>query len=338
MKWFVLVAVVNVIAAVLYYFRIRQNRHNNLEATSDAPASAGFYPEIEKCHEINSRSITCSCPDFRKVREQFRHDDPRRLCKHLAKSFIDAGSLPEDLALFEDGIRLSAEGHSGFPSDRRRFDRLFSGKRISLMVPKEITEEDPWIDVYYETRRYSYFPKHDKWANEMSPPQEGEVIGFLYEKLGDPVPGLILSRLKNSSLVQTPGKEDPQRAAVCGFGGFQDVEARLKTILPPETELSLKETKSYIAVTINGTRKWICRLYLASVRTRYIGFPDGRKYEISCSEDIMKYRAQLLTVYREKAAGKVKADTLFPMSEHNASPLGAASAKGRDNVQFFSQN
>lgn len=338
MRWLVFIAAVNAIAAVLYYLKIRRHRHNDPEVAIDTPAATGFYPEIEKCHEINVKSITCSCPDFRKEREHFRHDDPRRLCKHLVKSFIDANSLPEDLAFFRKGIERRAEGHSGFPADRRRFEKLLDGKRISLMVPKEVTEEDPRIDVYCEGGLYSYSPEFKKWANETAPPQEKEVIRFLYEKLGEPVPEAMLNRKGTRPRVPVEEREERGSSAHCMSEELKTVELFLKTILPPDGEVALKETKSYIAVTMKDRRKWICRLYLNSRKSKHIEFPDGRRYPLTAVEDITNYREQLADAYGEQNPKKGKARLLFPMSGNNAATLNMTPVESHDNVQLFSQN
>ncbi len=338
MKWSVFIAFANVFGAALYYLRRRKVRQRRSEGPEDSPPKHGFYPEIEKCHEINSRSITCSCQDFRKVREQFRHDDPRRLCKHLVKSFIDASSLPEDLVFFRKGIERCAEGHIGFPADRRRFDRYICGKRLSLMAPGEMTEEYRWVDVYYGDGLYSYSPKGGAWANDAAPPDEEEVIRFMCEKLGDPIPAQVSNRPDPPARAQTAGGKDRRKAAVSEPEALQDMEEVFKSILPPEAGLSLKETKSYIAVTLGGTRKWICRLYLNSGKRRHIGFPDGRKYALGDTGDIMKFRGQLLAAYRERTREKTKVDTLFSMREDSASAPDVVPAESRDNMRFFSHN
>lgn len=335
---FIIGAAAVIVAAVLYCLRRRQKRQNDFEIAVDSEAEESFYPEIEKCHEINTKSITCSCPDFRKEREQFRHDDPRRLCKHLVKSFIDANSLPDDLMLYKKGIERSAEGHNGFPTGRKRFDKLIDSKKSSLMIPQEVTEENSWIDVYYEARRYSYSPELQKWADETAPPQEEEIIRFVYEKLGDPIPEAVLNRIKTLSRTQPAKKENQGKIADGESGGFQVLEPLLRTLLPPDGELALKETKSYLAVTFNGSRKWVCRLYLNSKKSKYIEFPDGGRYELNAVEDIADYKEQLINAYNEQSPKKGKARMLFPLKEHAPSSYRVTPAVSRDNVDYFSRN
>ncbi len=339
MVWFVLIAVAGAAAGVLRSLLKRQSRNRDSGLSVDSPAQGGFYPEIEKCHEINTRSITCSCTDFRKEREQFRHDDPRRLCKHLVKSFVDADSLPEDLAFFRQGIQLSAESHSGFPSNRRRFDRICAGRRISLMVPQEITEEEPWIDVYAESGRYRYSPGLGRWAEEKTPPQEGEIIRFVYEKMGQPVPESIRTRMKIPSHGPLKRKRTEGISAAPGISEeLKALDGLLRTVLPPGKEIAYRETLSYVAATLDGPRKWLCRIYVRSGRSRRIEFCDGTKYEFNSAEDIVKYRGKLLDAYRTRISGKMKTNPLFPMRENALSPHNTTSVEGRDDVQSFSQN
>jgi hypothetical protein len=337
-RWLVFIAVVAGITAVLCYLKGRRSRRTDPEVIDDSSSGNSFYPEVEKCHAINSKSITCSCPDFRKDREQFRHDDPRRLCKHLVKSFVDARSLPEELELFRKGIELSAEDHSGFPADRRRFDRLVSGKKISLMVPKEVTEEDPWIDIYYEAGRYRYSPSNEKWADDIAPPGEAEVIRFICEKVGVAIPESILNRTVTASHIKEEGTKRREPAPHRASEGLKDAERLLREILPPDGELALKETKSYLAVTFRGSRKWICRLYLYSKKARYIEFPDGRRYAFREMKDISGYRDQLLNAYGEQRPRTGNARMLFPMGENSSATLGQTPAESHDSVRFFSQN
>lgn len=337
MRWLVFIAAVAGVTTVLFYLKGRRSQRTDPEVTEDLSSGNSFYPEVEKCHAINSRSITCSCPDFRRDREQFRHDDPRRLCKHLVKSFIDARSLPEELELFRKGIELSAEDHSGFPVDRRKFDRLLSGKKISIMVPKEVTEEDPWIDVYYETGRYRYSPSNVQWADNMAPPGEPDVIRFIHEKIGGAIPESTLNRSLSTSRIQEGGREKgraPHRTSEV----LKDAEKFLREILPPDGELALKETKSYLAVTFRGSRKWICRLYVYSKKARHIEFPDGRKHEFSEMKDISGYRDQLMKAYGEQRPRTGNSRMLFPAGENSSAVLGQAPAESHDSVRFFSQN
>lgn len=337
MKGAFIIAAVVIVAAALYYFIRRQKRQNDFQIYIDPHAEASFYPEIEKCHEINTKAITCSCTDFRKEREQFRHDDPRRLCKHLVRSFIDANSLPEDLMLYKEGIERSDEGHNGFPTDKKRFDELIGGKRISIMIPKEKSEEGPWIDVYCDAKRHSYSPELEKWA-DTTPPHEEQIVRFLFEKIGKPIPEAILKRIKTLPRIPLEERGKDLKTADKKPEACYDVESVLRTILPPDGELTLKETRSYLAVTFNGSRKWICRLYVNSKKSKYIEFPDGRRYELSGVEDIAEYKEALLNAYSENSPKKGKARLLFPMNENSPSSYSVTSMESRDNANYFSRN
>jgi hypothetical protein len=339
MIWAVVVLTVVIVAAVSFFLKGRRNRRNDVYACPDAHSAESFYPESEKCHEINTRAITCSCKDFRKEREQFRHDDPRRLCKHLTKSFADAKSLPEDLILYKEGIERSARGHRGFPADRAKFDELIGGKRVSIMSPKEITEEDPWVDVYCDSKRYGYSPGREAWADDMAPPREEQIIRFLCGRLGKPIPEALLKRLKTFQHV-TPdvGERESLESANREPGLYYDVEAVLRTLLPRDGELTIEETRSHVTVAFQGARTWICRLCMRSGTPTHIEFPHGRRYELAGMEDIATYKELLMEAYRENSHGKGKTRPLFPMSETGPSGLSELSAKSGDTPNKFSRN
>ncbi|MCL5022684.1 MAG: hypothetical protein M1497_04850 [Nitrospirae bacterium] len=403
MNWIILI-VVGIIAAGVWYRRLRR-RQSIFSVRADAEVEASFYPEIEKCHDISLKTITCSCESFRKERERFRSDDPRRLCKHLVRSFIDVRSLPEDLALYREGIEWYAGDHSGFPADGTKCEGLIAGKRISVIIPGERTGEDAaegdsLIDVYFESRRYRYSPALQRWAEGTPPSCEEQIIRFLYESAGDPLPedlpvdgirtlsrtpaggssllvkgefshgaeaDAIEAKLKPRSLLieyWTGGNKGsfhvtkkqhvlPQKRLVflkaavekwlkdehfglseasgnplAGTGGevvaagepgmIQAVEALLRSVLSETADIALKETRSYIAVTVAGSRRWICRLHLNTRKAGYVAFPDGTRHGLRGLEDLAQYRDQLLRVYSEKALEKGKADLLFGARESGA--------------------
>ena len=338
MEWFFLMALSGMVAALIIYTIRRRNGQKDFDVTGDIPVGSRFYPEVEKCHEINSKSITCSCLDFRKDREQFRHDDPRRLCKHLVKSFADGNSIPEELAFFWEGIQLSAENHNGFPSNKRRFDGVFSWGRISLMVPLETTEENPWIDVYTDAGRYRYSPGLRRWAEGTVPPLEREIIRFLYETLGRPAPKPTPRHM--GTLSSDPVEKEKSQGVISrGMSKELDVIDRLlRTILTPGTTVEYRETRSYVAVTINAPRKWICRLSLRSGTLKRIEFPDGTRGDLQFSDDIMKYRRHFLAAYQMRVSGSMNAAPLFPVREHTSTPIRNTPTQSRDEAQFFSQN
>jgi hypothetical protein len=336
--WLVLITSVVIAAGTLWLLKRRHKRNSGLELTIDPESEGSFYPEIEKCHEINTRSITCSCQDFREGREQFRHDDPRRLCKHLVRSFVDAGSLPEDLMRYKEGIEQSAEDHAGFPSDGKMFDTLVRGETVSIMIRKEASEEEPWTDVYYEAKRYRYSPALDKWVKETVPPYEGEIIRFLYEKIGKPIPDARLKSIQTLSCVQTEKREKEGKNAEEESERFCLLESVLRTLLPPDGDLALKETKSYVAVTFGGSRRWMCRFYLKSAKSKYIEFPDGRRYELNVIGDIAHYREQLIDAYHARSPKKGKSRMLFPANEKIPSRYNVSSVESRDRAHLFSRN
>ncbi len=338
MLWAGVIAAVVLAAAVLFYFRGRQKRRNDCEIITGSDAETGFYPEIEKCHEINTKTITCSCLEFRKERAQFPHDDPRRLCKHLVRSFTDAQSLPENLILYKEGVERSAEAHCGFPANKTRFDEHVGGERIAIMIPEETNQEDPWIDVYCEAKQFRFSPEREMWADENVPAREEQAIRFLYEKLGRSVPEGMLRRSKNATRAFAEGKERAEGGADGKPGICRDVESVLRTLLPPDGELTLRETRNYIAVAFDGSRKWVCRLYVNARKAKSIEFPDGTRHDLNAVGDIALYRDQLMNAYSQKSPKNRKARLLFPMSENAASRYRVVSAETRDNVHLFSRN
>jgi hypothetical protein len=239
--------------------------------------------------------------------------------------------------LFKEGIEWCHESHSGFPTDKRRFDTFNAGEKISLMIPKETSEEDPWVDVYCEGRRYRYSPKLQGWSDEKAPPREGHILGFLYEKIDRPIPEAVLNAIKTLEVAAEKRKNE-KTTAESTQGEFCDVESVLRTLLPPDGELTVKETKNYVAVLFNGSRKWICRLYLNARKSKYIEFPDGTRYKLTAAEDIAYYREQLMNAYSEMSRRKKKTRLLFPMIENASSNCNAASVESRNNTHLFSRN
>jgi hypothetical protein len=338
MMWAIAVAAAFIIAGVGFFIKRRGDRHKGACLYIDPQSEASFYPEIEKCHAINTKSITCSCADFRNEREQFRHDDPRRLCKHLVRSFIDADSLPEDLALYKAGIARSDHVHSGFPTDCRKFDIVAGGKKISIMVPREADGVDLWVDVYCEAGLYRYSPRLKRWSDQGAPPDEREVMGFFCEKMGLPRPDM------PADDAAIPGRSGAERKPARERTGERmnrdlgEAESVLRALLPYDEELTLKDTRSYVAVMFNGSRRWVCRLCLRSKKSKYIEFPGGKRYALESVEDIAKYREELLNAYAEKSPKKGKARMLFASNQTALSSHDVKPVERGDSTAYFSRN
>jgi hypothetical protein len=388
-----IILIVIIIVLAVYYFKRQSTQRSpvNVEAkrTDVLTEKMNSFSEPDKSYEVNATLITCTCPNFREDRQQFSSNDPRRLCKHLVKHFLKNNSLPPNLYFYKDGIEWCAQYNRGFPFDKNKFDDVIGDKRISIMTPKMITEDDYWVDVYYDGKRYGYTLAFEKWSYETPPPYEEKIVRLLYKQIGDSIPEPlplnsiktlsstqidancyiikgelarnvseiqiieaqikpraawieyitdqnkgsfniktkehILARKRHIYLkdalekwlldeysnikqsynnIQSVKREKPYKTTDDELGGFQIIESLLKNNLPSEATLTFKDTKSYFAVTINNSRKWICRLYFNSEKAKYIEFPDGKRFEVMTVEDISKYKDQLIKTVGEMAGNE----------------------------------
>lgn len=148
-------------------------------------------------YKVDTRVITCTCPNFIEDRSKYQIDDPRRLCKHLIKKMWETNSLPQDLIFYKDGIKWSYEYGKGFSYyDGEKIDIHINGKKFTIFTHEMDNEDDPdiyWIEVYCENKRYSYTANFEKWALDNPPPHEEQIIRLIYEKMGEPIPPLIPS-------------------------------------------------------------------------------------------------------------------------------------------------
>jgi len=203
-----IIFIVIIIAFAFYYFKRQSTQREpvNVEAkkTDVSIEKINSFSEPDKSYEVNATLITCTCPNFEEERQKFPLNDPRRLCKHLVKHFLKNNSLPANLCFYKDGIEWCAQYNRGFPLDKNIFDYFIEEKRISIMIPKMITEDDYWINVYYDGKHYGYTLAFEKWSYDTPPPYEEQIVRLLYKQIGDPIPEpLPLNSIRTLSSKQT---------------------------------------------------------------------------------------------------------------------------------------
>lgn len=107
---------------------------------------------------------TCTCPDWQETRENFKFNDPRRLCKHIIKE-LDINNLPYSIAKFKEYIKFYQEKEWGFKTD---FDEIIELSNFTLLGNID------WIDVFDENGiRYGVkkeiFSDIIYWAKQLKP-------------------------------------------------------------------------------------------------------------------------------------------------------------------------
>jgi hypothetical protein len=126
--------------------------------------------------------LTCSCPDWKDRRWQYKLNDPRRLCKHIINK-LDINNLPLEIVKFKESIEFYQEKEWGF---KRDFDEIIELDNFTFLGSAG------WIDVFDEDgTRYgylndSYTGKH-WWAKENKPSRYEKIEAF-FKKRFDKIP------------------------------------------------------------------------------------------------------------------------------------------------------
>ncbi|MBS4068677.1 MAG: hypothetical protein KGZ62_08755 [Sulfurimonas sp.] len=115
-------------------------------------------------YNTNIVKLTCSCPDWKETRQQYKLNDPRRLCKHIINK-LDVNNLPLEISKFKESIEFYQEKEWGF---KRNFDKIFTLKDLTLLDSLD------WIDIYDEDgNHYSYLfdtmTKNSVWRENKKP-------------------------------------------------------------------------------------------------------------------------------------------------------------------------
>jgi hypothetical protein len=125
-------------------------------------------------YNTNISKLTCSCPDWIEIRQQYKLNDPRRLCKHIINK-LDMKKLPPQIAKFKETIAFFQEKERGFEND---FDEIIEIDTFTLLG------NSGWINVY-DKDGINYgvliepFSKNIYWAKKQKPKRFSVIENFL---------------------------------------------------------------------------------------------------------------------------------------------------------------
>ena len=135
-------------------------------------------------YNTNILKLTCSCPDWKETRQQYKLNDPRRLCKHIINK-LDIEKLPSEISSFKESIKYFQENERGFRTDFKKI----------VVLPKNniiILYDYDWIDVFdHFGNRYGYLNNSNSdviyWAKNKKPNGYEEVESY-FKKIFTTIP------------------------------------------------------------------------------------------------------------------------------------------------------
>lgn len=141
-------------------------------------------------YAVNMTRIECSCPDFYKRRRLFPSADPRRLCKHLIRTYLREGAPDHDFDLYLIFFQLFCES-SGFPLGYRRVLTDSDGYRFEIVA----WEDAHWFNVitthpgFHEVGDvFGYSPYEFRWASGEEAPDARDVEATINAMVGQKLP------------------------------------------------------------------------------------------------------------------------------------------------------
>lgn len=116
---------------------------------------------------------TCTCLDWQETRQEFKQNDPRRLCKHII-NILDTNNLSNELKYFKESLTYYQENQKGFVKD---FDEVMYILEADCKI---LYTKNDWINVYDKNgNRYGFLPySYDagfKWAENKKPKKFQEI-------------------------------------------------------------------------------------------------------------------------------------------------------------------
>lgn len=110
---------------------------------------------------------TCTCLDWKESRQEFKINDPRRLCKHIINQ-LDINNLPYELSYFKESLEYYQKNEYAFTTD---FEELIY---ISQADCKILYKNFGWINIYdKDGNKYGFliygFDESFKWAKNKKP-------------------------------------------------------------------------------------------------------------------------------------------------------------------------
>lgn len=152
MEWLLII-----LAAGLYlffkYFKMEQVPADSVKVLSRASG---------KTYYVRPEQLSCNCPDWQKRRQQFKQDDPRRLCKHLVQYYIGQNKLPKSLSLYQEALEWFYKKGWKIPADKEI--TKFSTPQGDVAYFKD-REDDIWYSVCFQGKRYGWDKRGNSWAH-----------------------------------------------------------------------------------------------------------------------------------------------------------------------------
>lgn len=202
-------------------------------------------------YNTNILKLTCSCPDWKETRQQYKLSDPRRLCKHIINK-LDINNLPFEISKFKESIEFYQEKEWGF---KRDFDEIIELGNFTLLGDID------WIDIFDENAiRYGVkkepLSNDIYWANNKKPKNFSIIENFLF---------------KESEKIPLPLEEEE----------YPQIVSFIKEVLPHKKDLFISIHDSQYIPTSDGIIYDIWESKLTPEQERQLEQELLQKYEES---------------------------------------------------------
>ena len=103
-------------------------------------------------YNTDSKNQTCTCLDWKETRQEFKLNDPRRLCKHIVCK-LNIDNLPTKLKYFKKSLEYYQKNQKGFTKD---FEKVIYLSEVDCKI---FYLKDDWINVYDKNgNKYGFIP------------------------------------------------------------------------------------------------------------------------------------------------------------------------------------
>lgn len=133
---------------------------------------------VDNFYEVDVTALTCSCPSFINDHSSFMSDDPRRLCKHLIRIFIEKNILPPYFFFYKEEIERLAQIKKGF-NHNEKIQTSIENERVEAFIPTFEDIKTSWITLFYKDHSYRYNPLTKQWVSNRSPQNKENILKWL---------------------------------------------------------------------------------------------------------------------------------------------------------------
>jgi hypothetical protein len=118
-------------------------------------------------YNTDSENQTCTCLDWKETRQEFKLNDPRRLCKHIINK-LNINNLSKELMYFKESLEFYKSKEYGFYTD---FNEVIY---ISQVDCKILYKNCDWMNIFDKNgNKYGFLVYGNdgcfKWANNKKP-------------------------------------------------------------------------------------------------------------------------------------------------------------------------